>query len=174
MAKLAIGTEFTELLGAVGENTAVWKSAGLTESKAACSAGFVKKLGSSGATFTLFPPSSHPACHPASSSVSCHQALEQADRGSEAEMLIAVELECTQMWTINRSQCRRGNALRRGQWGIQGGVFSTEVYLVTDIVKNYCQLWSVLLLLIFYRLYRLYCLHLGRVSRHFALDMPFR
>lgn len=55
-------------------------------------------------------------------------------------MLITVELECTQMWTINRSQRRRGNALRRGQWGTQGGVFSTEVYLVTDIVKNYCQL----------------------------------
>lgn len=68
MAKPEIGTEFTELLGTVGENTAVWKSARLTESKAASRAGFVKKLGSSGATFALFPLSSHPARHPASSS----------------------------------------------------------------------------------------------------------
>lgn len=64
--------------------------------------------------------------------------------------------------------------MRRGQWGTQGEVFSAEVYPVTDIVKNDCQLWTVFLLLIFYRLYTLYCLHLGWTSRHFALDMPLR
>lgn len=76
MAKPEIGTEFTELLGTVGENTAVWKSARLTESKAASRAGFVKKLGSSGATFALFPLSSHPARHPRQLLRLCNKQIE--------------------------------------------------------------------------------------------------
>lgn len=69
---------------------------------------------------------------------------------------------------------RRGNELRRGQWGARGEVFGAEVYLVADTAEDHRQPWSVLLLLSFYKPYTINCLHLGWVSHRSALDVPLK